>query len=62
MIYLFNTLFIGLAKGLLLHVWAWDNSDFAPFAAVLMLAGVLGPMGLKRYGLRYVPVLNRLTD
>ncbi|MDD2705372.1 MAG: acyltransferase family protein [Acidocella sp.] len=62
MIYLFNTLFIGFTKGLLLHVCSWDGANFLPFACVLMTAGILGPMGLKRYALRRVPALDRFTN
>ncbi len=62
MIYLFNTVFIGLAKGILLHFYAWDGLNFLPFAAVLMLAGILGPLGLKCAVFRRVRVLDRLTD
>jgi hypothetical protein len=62
MIYLFNTWFIGLAKGALLHVWSWDGANFLPFAAVLMLWGVMGPIVLKQAVFRRVKVLDRLTD
>lgn len=62
MIYLFNTIFIGLAKGLLLFVLSWNGLNFLLFAALLMAAGVLGPVLLKRHALRLVPVLDRLTD
>ncbi len=62
MVYLFNTMFIGLAKGLLCLVWSWDGAAFLPFAAALMAAGLLGPLSLKRVVLRRVPVLDRLTD
>ena len=61
-IYLFNTMFIGVTKGMLLRVVSWDGIHFLPFAAVLMAAGSLGPVALKRYGLRWVPVLDRMTD
>jgi len=27
-----------------------------------MAAGSLGPVALKRYGLRWVPILDRMTD
>jgi fucose 4-O-acetylase-like acetyltransferase len=62
MIYLFNTLFIGLAKGLLLHVWAWNNAHFCAFALALMAAGIFGPITLKRYALKHIPTLDRLTN
>jgi len=45
-IYLLNTICIGLAKAGLLTVWAWDGAAFLPFAAVLMLAGLFGPVAL----------------
>ena len=48
MIYLFNTICIGLVKGVLLRVTSWDGSHFLPFAVVLMLSGCLGPILLRR--------------
>ena len=62
MIYLFNTIFIGLAKGILLHFWSWDGPHFLPFAMVLMASGILGPVMLKQAVFRHVSVLDRLTD
>ncbi|HQT65042.1 MAG TPA: acyltransferase [Acidocella sp.] len=62
MIYLFNTISIGLAKGLLLHVSDWDGVHFVPFAIVLMLSGCLLPVGLKVFVLRRVKGLDRATD
>lgn len=62
MIYLFNTLCIGLAKGILLLAWPWDGANFYGFALALMGAGLLGPMGLKRYAFRHVKAFDRLTD
>ncbi len=62
MIYLFNTLFIGAAKGVLLRFASWDGAHFPGFAAVLMLAGTLGPVALKIGLLRRSKVLDRLTN
>lgn len=62
MIYLFNTLFIGLAKGTMLRVLTWDGANFYAFAAVLMASGVLGPVALKRCVFARIPVLDRLTN
>ena len=62
MIYLFNTLFIGLAKALLLPLWPWDGTNFCAFAIALMTAGLLGPIALKRYAFRRVKWLDRMTD
>jgi fucose 4-O-acetylase-like acetyltransferase len=62
MIYLFNTLFIGLAKGLMLQLSSWDGAHFLPFAMALMLAGTMGPVGLKRYAFKRVKWLDKMTD
>jgi fucose 4-O-acetylase-like acetyltransferase len=61
-IYLFNTLFIGLAKGLLLQAVSWNGGNFPPFALALMVAGILGPVALKHLALRRNPMLDRLTS
>lgn len=61
MIYLFNTICIGLAKGVLLRVTDWDGSHFLPFAIVLMFAGSLGPIFLKQALIRRVKVIDRYT-
>jgi len=62
MIYLFNTMFIGLAKGVLLHFAPWDGSNFLPAAMTLMLAGTLGPVALKQFVLRRSKILDRFTN
>jgi fucose 4-O-acetylase-like acetyltransferase len=61
-IYLLNTPFIGLTKALLLKLVSWNGSHFLPFAAALMIAGTLGPILTKRWLLRHVPALDRMTD
>jgi fucose 4-O-acetylase-like acetyltransferase len=62
MIYLFNTLFIGLSKGLLLRVTDWNGGHFLFFAAFLMLSGTFGPILLKQYIFRRVEILERYTE
>jgi fucose 4-O-acetylase-like acetyltransferase len=64
MIYLFNTWFIGLAKGLLLLLLAasWDGDKFLPAAMMMMLAGTLGPVALKRLVFRRNKILDRFTN
>jgi fucose 4-O-acetylase-like acetyltransferase len=62
MIYLFNTLFIGLIKGLLLNLCSWNAPFFLPFAIALMIAGTLGPVALKRYAFRHIRVLDHFTN
>lgn len=61
-IYLFNTIAIGVTKALLLMVASWDGANFAWFAAALMAAGVLGPILAKLLVLRRIAVLDRMTD
>ena len=61
-IYLLNTVFIGLTKAVLLHFVSWEGAHFPPVAAALMLAGVGGPLFVKRYVLRRLPALDRATD
>jgi fucose 4-O-acetylase-like acetyltransferase len=60
-IYLFNTLAIGLSKGLLLKVMPWDGMNFLAFFPILFLSGLMGPILLKRTLLDQVPLLGRLT-
>jgi fucose 4-O-acetylase-like acetyltransferase len=60
-IYLLNTAFIGAAKAALAPFVAWDGAAFLPFAVVLMLAGTLGPVGVKTLLLRRLPIVDRAT-
>jgi fucose 4-O-acetylase-like acetyltransferase len=60
-IYLFNTLAIGLSKGLLLKVMPWDGTNFLEFFPILLISGLVGPVLLKRLLFDQVPVLSRLT-
>ena len=60
-IYLFNTLFIGLAKGILLKFVPWDGPGFLAHVVVLLAAGLILPVVLKRTVLRRFPALDRLT-
>jgi fucose 4-O-acetylase-like acetyltransferase len=60
-IYLFNTLAIGLSKGLLLKVMPWDGTNFLIFFPLLFLSGLIGPILLKRTLLDRVPLLALLT-
>ncbi len=61
MIYLFNTIFIGLSKGLLFRVTNWDGGHFLFFAAALMFSGTLGPIFLRQALFRHVEILERYT-
>jgi fucose 4-O-acetylase-like acetyltransferase len=60
-IYLFNTLTIGLAKGVLLKVAPWDGMNFLAFFPILLLSGLIGPVLFKKILLDRSKVLSRLT-
>ncbi|MDE2238606.1 MAG: acyltransferase [Rhodospirillales bacterium] len=62
MIYLGNTICIGVAKGVMLRFISWNGVHFLFYAPVLLAAGLFGPIALKHYGFARMPALNRLTD
>jgi hypothetical protein len=45
-IYLFNTITIGITKGVLFKFISWDGLNFLFFAPTLIMAGLLGPIVL----------------
>lgn len=61
-IYLLNTPFIGLVKGLGLKLLPWDGVNFLLYAPVLLLAGIIGPIVVKEYLFQRIPALYRLTS
>ncbi|HQT89202.1 MAG TPA: acyltransferase [Acidiphilium sp.] len=61
-IYLLNTICIGLAKAGLLALASWNGWHFFAFAPLLLAAGLLGPILIKRQALPAIPALDRLTD
>lgn len=62
-IYLFNTIFIGLAKAMLLKLGlAWTAQGATLAVPLLLAAGIAGPILLKLLVLRRLPTLDRLTD
>lgn len=58
-IYLLNTICIGLTKALLLPVLGWTTATFVPFAAVLMVAGLFGPLVAARILAWAAPAVQR---
>jgi hypothetical protein len=60
-IYLLNTLFIGLTKGVMLEFLSWDGHNFLLFLPVLLVAGICGPIALHRVVLSRAPVVARFT-
>lgn len=59
-IYLMNTMFIGVTKGIMLKFTSWDGLNFLWFGAVLLIAGLVGPILAKRWVIRRVPTLDRV--
>jgi fucose 4-O-acetylase-like acetyltransferase len=60
-IYLMNTIFIGLAKGVLLKFFGtWDYANFYFMAPVIFAAGLFIPILIKKYLLPYIPFLNKI--
>lgn len=60
-IYLMNTVFIGVAKGMMLKLATWDGANFLWFAPMLLIAGLVGPILVKVWLLRRIPALDRIT-
>lgn len=60
-IYLLNTICIGLAKGVGFKFVRWDGPVFLLYVPLLFAAGLLLPVWIKRYLLVHVPVLDRIT-
>lgn len=60
-IYLTNTIFIGLVKVATFHLGLWHALYFPLVAVVMTLVAVGGAMLLKRYCLPLVPPLDRIT-
>ena len=61
-IYILNTPCIGLAKAALWKIAPWDGVNFLVYAPVLLITGVWGPILIKRYVFRRLPVLDRMTQ
>jgi len=61
-IYLFNTIAIGLAKGVMLLLMPWDGINFLIFLPVLLIAGIAGPIFVKAVLLRRVRYLDKISE
>ena len=60
-IYLMNTVFIGVTKGVMLKLSTWDGANFLWFAPTLLAAGILGPILAKELVIRRVRFLDRIV-
>ncbi len=60
-IYLMNTLFIGVTKGVIFKLMTWDGINFLWFAPLLLAAGIVGPILAKELLLRRIQFIDRIT-
>jgi fucose 4-O-acetylase-like acetyltransferase len=61
-IYLTNTIFIGLTKIAAIRLHAWHTDYLVPVFVVMTLLATIGPILLKRHVLPRVPALDRITS
>jgi|GEM_PF-1165179 len=59
-IYLMNTIVIGIIKGATFTVTSLDYHQFHVMVPFLVIAGLLIPIVVKKYLLRFVPTLNKI--
>lgn len=60
-IYLMNTIFIGLLKGVLMKFVPWDGHGFVLYFFVLLGGGLLGPIAVHRFLFSRIPPLAAIT-
>jgi fucose 4-O-acetylase-like acetyltransferase len=60
-IYLLNTITIGLTKGVILKFFSWDGYRFFIFAPILVLVGLYGPIVIKKFILSRNNYLDKIT-
>jgi fucose 4-O-acetylase-like acetyltransferase len=60
-IYLMNTLFLGLIKGLLFKFLNWNGLNFLIFLPTLLIGGIILPILLQKYFLSKTQYLNKIT-
>lgn len=61
-IYLTNTIFIGLVKVAAVRLGVWQAPNFWLIALVMTVAATAGAIALKRWALPRVPALDRITS
>ncbi|MDX8127144.1 acyltransferase family protein [Methylomonas sp. OY6] len=61
-IYLMNTIFIGVVKGIILSFTTWDGLNFIPISVCLLIGGVYGPIFVKKFIFSRAPFLDRITS
>jgi fucose 4-O-acetylase-like acetyltransferase len=61
-IYLLNTIVMGLAMGILLLFLPWNAASFLLLVPVLGAAGLFGPILIKRAAFRRMPLVDEMTN
>jgi len=61
-IYLTNTIIIGLMKVAAVKTGLWQSNYLLPLAGAMWIAATVGPIWLKRYLLPKIPPLDRITS
>ena len=61
-IYLFNTIMIGLTKGIMLKFISWDGVNFLIFVPILFAAGLIGPILVKELIIKHIKPAYRLIS
>ena len=61
-IYLLNTLVIGLLKGIIFKFTTWDFSNFFIVAPILLFGGLYIPIFIKKKILIHIPYLDKITN
>lgn len=61
-IYLLNTVGIGIAKAPLVHFFAWDGQNLIWMSIPLLAGGLFIPVLVKRYVFCFSPWLDKMTD
>jgi len=61
-IYLLNTIVIGLVKGVGIKLWSWDGINFIPYFVVLLISGLYMPIIIKKYVFSRYSLLDKYTN
>ncbi len=61
-IYLMNTIMIGVSKGLLLMLIPWNGNNFFIFFVVLLFSGIVLPILFKKYIFPSIPYVDKISN
>lgn len=61
-IYLLNTITIGVVKGIILKFHHWNGTSFFVIAPILLISGLFIPVLIKRYGFVRFKTIDQMTN